>query len=244
VLPNTNFKFAVGWMKPAFLAAGLLVIGIAQARADAVTGDIAVFNGSTLMGYVSDVYDGQNSFTFTTNLANALNVTIATPVSAPFAILENNPPGANQYFGAVGGSGGYYMSSSQDGYTYLSGSALLPAGSTPTSSTNDINALGYNGPDETTIWSIDGSNVLTAQWVNADSTVQSPAQTFYDPVVDFLGITGDLAGFNAQYGDGATAVTFEFTGVIPSSTPEPATGALVGIALAAAGFVRLRSRKA
>ena len=90
------------------LAGMLLAVGIVPARAGSVTGDIAVYKVSNdaLLGYVSDVYDAQNSFTYTTNMSNALEVSINTPVSAPFALLESNPPGPNHDFGAVGGSGG------------------------------------------------------------------------------------------------------------------------------------------
>jgi hypothetical protein len=233
MLPKTNFKHAVGWMKPTFLAAWLLVIGIGPVRADVLTGDIAVYNGSTLMGYVSDTYDSYQLFTFTTNVANALSVTIDTG-STPFAILENNPPGANDYFGAVGGEGGYYFSAADDGYAYLSGAALVAAGSIPSNAGNDFSASGL--PEETTIWSIDSNNVLTAQWVNTDSTVANPTQIFYDPSADYLGIAGDFSNFTAQYPEGEYPVSLVFT----SSTPEPATGALVGIALVAAGFIRRR----
>jgi hypothetical protein len=229
----------MGWMKSMFPVAGFLVIA-ASAQAGTVSGDIAVYNGSnTLLGYVSDVYDSQDSFTFGA-LSNALVVNIGTPVSAPFSMLESNPPGPNHYFGAVGGSGGYYLSSSSVGYTYLSGSALVAAGSTPSASATDINSLGYNGPEETTIWSVDGSNVITAGWVNTDNTTGSDT-TFYDPVANYIGLTGNLASYNAFYGDGAYAVNLVFTGTLPSgSTPEPATGALVGIALAALAFARRR----
>lgn len=222
-----------------FLAGMILAVSIAPAQAASVSGEIAVYKVSdnTLLGYVSDVYDSQNSFTFTVDIGNSLIVNINTPVSAPFAMLESNPPGTYDYFGAVGGSGGYDLTPTGPGYTYLSGSALTAAGATPSTSANDINSLGYEGPDETTIWSVDGSNIITGTWVNADST-QQLATTFYDPVVNYLGLTGDLAAYNGVYSDGAYAVNFVFTGTLPNNgtTPEPASFALFGLGLAAVGF--------
>jgi hypothetical protein len=142
------------FLRFATLAAILMALGGAPAQAGFVTGDIAVYNaaGTTLIGYVSATYDGQNSFTYTTNIADALQVEINTPVSAPFSMLEVNPPVPNSYFGAVGGSGGSHMAPGNFGYTYLSGTSLAAAGSTPSSSaTNDIQSLGYNAPSESTI---------------------------------------------------------------------------------------------
>ena len=227
-----------------FLAAALAAIGITPARASLVTGNIAVYNaaGTTLIGYVSDIYDGQDTFTYTTNIANALSVEIDPAATTPFAVLEANPPGSHDYFGAVGGSGGYDFTASGDGYAYLTGSALVAAGSTPAAASNDLQVLGYNAPDESSIWSLTG-DVLTGQWVNSDSTVVNPVQTFYDPFVDYLGITGDLSAYNSTFGDSAQAVTFEFTGALPTATPEPGTGALLGMTLAAVGFF-MRRRKA
>jgi hypothetical protein len=221
----------------------LLAIGLVPARAGLVSGDIAVYNGSSLLGYVSDAYDGQNTFTYTTNMAQALTVEFDSSASAPFSITTLNPPGSNTYFGAVGGSGGYHFASGNSGYAYLSDTSLVAAGSHPSgSATNDIQSLGYNAPSESTIWSRSG-NVLTAQWVNSDGS-QNPTQTIYDPVVDYLAITGDLTTYNNAFGDNAEAVTFKFTGTLPTSAvPEPGVYALLG-SLGLTGAALLRRRRA
>jgi hypothetical protein len=215
-----------------------LVTTLASARGALVTTPIAVYNSTTsaLVGYVSDTYDGQNSFTYTTSLAGALQVQIDTSASSPISILEMNPPGPNHNFGAVGGSGSFNFAAGGGGYAYLSGTALTAAGATPQSVATDINSLGYDGPAESTIWSLTG-NVLTAQWVNANSTT-SATQTFYDPVVNYVGIVGDLPLYNSTYGDNAYAVTFVATGV---PVPEPASLAAIGIPVAVSLLRRRRT---
>jgi len=209
----------------------LLAVGVVSARAELLEGNITIYQGTTFLGYISDTYDIQDTFTYTANIANALNVQIDASTGTPFAILELNPPGANQYLGAVGGSGGYYFSSGNAGYAYLSGSALVPAGSTPSFSPDDIRF--YDAPLESTIWSLSG-NTITAQWVNVDNTVVS-AQTFYDPNVNYgyIGITDDLSGYNSAYGEGAYAVTLDFM-----ATPEPVSCGLIGVGLAAIAALR------
>jgi len=219
--------------------AGVAVIGIVPARGQLLsTGDIAVYNaaGTSLLGYVSDTLDSQNSLTYTANIAAALEVQIYITGTSPISILELNPPGPNHYVGGVGGSGGYNFASNQDGYAYLAGTALTGTGATPTSAGNDIQSLGYNAPVESTIWSLEG-DVLTAQWIDSDSTA-NPAVVYYDPEVNFLGLTSDLSGYNSAYGDSASAVTFEFTGPV---VPEPSTWAIMA---AGAGVIfGLRRRR-
>ena len=221
----------------------LLVVSISPAKASTVTGDLAVYKNGTLIGYVSDVYDGQNSFTYTANIASALEVQVNTSSSAPFSVLSVNHPGTNLYFGAVGGSGGYNFSSSSDGYAYLTDTGLTAAGATPTSTSTDLQSLGYNAPAESTIWSFNG-NTLGAQWVDANGTVVDPVTVFYDPTVNYLGITDDLSGYNSAYGDGAYAVTLDFTGDLgsPAPTPEPESLSLLATGCAAL-YLKLRRRR-
>jgi hypothetical protein len=198
-----------------------------HAKADILSGNIAVYSGSNLLGYVSATYDGQNSYTYQVGTTGALTVQINTSTSAPFSILALNPPGgSNPYFGSVGGSGGYSFGSGSSGYSYLAGTSFTPAGSTPSSSaTTSIQSLGYFAPAESSIWTLTGS-VLSAQWVNTNGTLAS-AQTMYDPRVNFLGTTGDLSAFLAEFPEeGALAVRLEFTGASvppPAITPEPSS---------------------
>src|SRR5262249_1753657 len=112
------------------------------ARAETVQGNIAVYSGSTLLGYVRKTYDGYNVFTYTPDLSQALVVQFDTAATEPFAITVVNPfNSANPYFGAVGGYYGYTFKPGQSGYAFLSGTSLTPAGSPPSSSaTNDLQA--------------------------------------------------------------------------------------------------------
>jgi hypothetical protein len=231
---------------PWLVLAGWLAVQPAHAQLS--TGFIEVFMSSdnALLGYVSDTYDGQDTFTITANQANALKVEVNTTATTPFSFLELNPPdSANPYFGGVGGSGGYDFKPGQVGYSYLSGTGLTAAGSLPSfTAGNSIQALGYNGPSESTIWSGSGQDI-SAQWVNVDGSKDS-AQTFYDPVGNYLGITGDLNAFNSAFGEGAYAVTLAFTGTLPppptTAVPEPSALVLLFTVVGAVGFIVRKGR--
>jgi hypothetical protein len=215
-------------------------VGIAAvpAQADLVDGPIAAYEGNTFLGYVSDTYNNQLAFTYTTNIADALNIEINSNAST-LAGQMLNPPGANLYFGAVGGGSGYYFGPGQIGFAFLSGTSLVPANSPPSSTaTNDIQPRGYNGPSESTIWSLSGSQ-LTAQWTNSDGT-QNPTVIAYDPFMNSFIITGDLNAYNFNFGDNAVAVTFQFPGT-PLTAPEPSSFLLMGVG--AIGMLAYRLRQ-
>lgn len=164
----------------------------------------------------------------------------STPVFHILAV--NGPDAAHPYVGAVGGSAGYYFQPGGLGCAYLVGTGHTNAGSPPSfTAGHSIQSLGYNAPAESMIWSHSG-NVLLAQWTNVDGTA-NPTQTFHDPAVDFVGLTGDLAAFNATFpNENAFAVTLRFTGSLdPQQVPEPASLILVGAGLA--GIAAARKRK-
>jgi hypothetical protein len=181
------------------------------------TGKLAVYDGTgtVLQGYVRKTFDGQNSYTKTSNTADALTVQLPGGAAAagPFKITTSNGPDpSHNFFGAVGGSGGYNFKANQLGYAYLSGTGNTPAGSPPSfSAGHSIQALGYNAPAESTIYSINcQTRQISAIWVNVDETT-SNAQFMYDPSVDFLSIVGDYAKFVSTFpGEGAVIQTLFF----------------------------------
>ncbi|KAJ7178846.1 hypothetical protein C8R43DRAFT_472035 [Mycena crocata] len=169
----------------------------------------------TAAGYIRKTFDDQNSYTLTPSKSSALQVKLpsSSPFTGPFNILGiNGPDKKHPYLGAVGGSSGYHFAHGQLGSAYLAGTGASPANSPPSSRAGtSLQALGYNGPAESQIWSMDcKTRGLSAQWTNTD--LSQPATTiFYDPVVDYLGITSDLEVFNGHFGsEGAYAVTFTF----------------------------------
>jgi len=173
-----------------------------------------LLSDGTSKGYISKSFDSQNSYTYG-DLASAQTFSLPPTnyFNTPIDITAVNGPSPSQpLLGSVGGSGGFFFGSGQGGYTYLAGVTHTAAGSPPSSSAQtSIQSLGYNGPSESQIWTLncDLTLSLTAQWTNMDGS-QPPTTIFYDPVVNYLGLTGDLATYNADYGDGATAMVFYF----------------------------------
>ncbi|KAF8885525.1 hypothetical protein BD779DRAFT_1533602 [Infundibulicybe gibba] len=170
---------------------------------------------SNTLGYIKVTKVGGGSYTYTSN--NALRLSVAVPSTNSFGVPIDitavaGPDPSYPFVGAVGGSGGFKFASGNVGYAYLSGTGHTNAFSPPSSKVgHSIQALGYNAPAESQIWTLDcGTRALTAQWTNVDgSTV--PATVMYDPVVDFIGITGDLGAFNTAFpNERAYAVTLTF----------------------------------
>lgn len=76
-----------------------------------------------ILGFISKVYDGQNSYTFgTIDRALTVSISAASTCNTPVDIKGlNGPDPTYTLLGAVGGSGGYNFKSGSLGYAYLSG---------------------------------------------------------------------------------------------------------------------------
>ncbi|KAJ7039563.1 hypothetical protein C8F04DRAFT_1085704 [Mycena alexandri] len=165
------------------------------------------------IGYIRQTFNAQQVYTVTTSKSSALEVTLpsTSPYSGPFNILAvNGQDKRHPYLGAVGGESGYHFSHGHSGSAYLSGTGASPANSPPSSSAGtSMQSIGYKGPAESQIWSMDcKTKVITAQWTNTDSS-QPETTIFYDAVEKYLGLTSDLDAFNVGPED-AYGVTFTF----------------------------------
>ncbi|KAJ7618333.1 hypothetical protein DFH06DRAFT_97888 [Mycena polygramma] len=168
------------------------------------TGYIKVTRDGNDYAYISKTLDGQKSFTKTaTGQLDSTALTVTLPVSpfgGPFDITATGSDPSYTLVGAVGGSGGYNFQPNNLGYAYLAATGHTPANTPPSSTAGtSIQSLGYNGPSESQIWSLDCQTLeLTAQWTDSDSS-QSPTSFFYDGAVDFLGLVGDTSKFAASF---------------------------------------------
>jgi len=166
------------------------------------------------VGFVRNVYDSQASFTITTHAPSAMRVSLPSysPFNTPIDIKFGGQDPKHVLFGAVGGSSGYHLASGHLGYTYLSGTGHTDAGSPPSSTAGtSMQAVGYNAPSESQIWTLDCTTLqLTAMWTNTDNTQPATTTIFYDPAVDYLGLTGDLAVFQSVFSEHAFPVTFTY----------------------------------
>ncbi|KAJ7722736.1 hypothetical protein DFH07DRAFT_971800 [Mycena maculata] len=166
----------------------------------------------TAAGYISNTFDGQNSYTLTTSLTNAL--TVYLPSTSPFGgptdiITINGPDTAHPYLGAVGGSGGSQFGQGQSDYTYL---AATGGNSPPSSSTGtSLETVGYDGPAEIQICKSLDRALLRFHVLKRTTRAAQPATTiFYDSVVDSLDLTSDFGAFNDVCSEGAYTVALAF----------------------------------
>lgn len=127
------------------------------------------------------------------------DVAFGSPVSIT---TTNGPNAAYPFFGGIVG-----FSSTSDNigpgsynYVYIGGTTFTSPGAVPTAGANSFTAAtGINEDIESSIWSISASNILSAQWVNTNSS--SPA-TFMTLVQSqhILALTGDLTTFTNAFG--------------------------------------------
>jgi hypothetical protein len=238
-------------MRVAILKFGFVVclqVALAvSAQSTTLTGYISVTDANTNagLGFVGNTFNDLGEYGVTTIVANRLSVTF-TPASEFSIAIANGPTNSFPYFGAIVG---FSNSSSNLGpgnsnYAYLGGTVLTSLSSTPASGSNSFTAAtGIDEAVESTVWSISGSNVLTAQWVNTDSTTAS-TNLLLPAGQDFVVLSGDPIAFGSIFGDDAL-LTFNFVPTDISDAPEPSSFALGlgAFAVALTRFCRMRLKR-
>jgi hypothetical protein len=222
------------------LGFALCVLGgkVGQALATTLTGQIAVTNSSTAaaLGFVGSYYQIFGEYGLATNSSQGLDVSFSDS-SAPFSILGTNGPDATYpYLGGVVG----FASTSNDlgagsrNYAYLAGTVA----GTATNQNSFSTASGVPELSQSVLWSLSAGNLLTASWVNTDSSIVAATIVFYQPDKVFL-LVGDLAAFSASFGGTATPVNFTFV----ATTPIPAALPLFATGLGLVSFIGWRRKK-
>lgn len=167
----------------------------------------------SLKGYLASQFNIQRSYTLTTDLTTAQTFTLpsASPYNIPIDIsTDNSPDMSRPLLGAIGGSSGFYLQPGQLGTAYLAGVGHINANSPPSTTVGtSMQLIGYNGSSESQIWMLSCNLDISAQWTNSDGS-QPVTTFFYDPQVDYLGLTSDLAVLDSFFDESALAVTFTF----------------------------------
>ncbi|KAJ7169322.1 hypothetical protein C8R43DRAFT_945263 [Mycena crocata] len=166
------------------------------------------------IGYIGQQFNRDNAYTRHRQPPFALQV--AVPPIAPFGsainlIAANAPDSGHPFFGAVDRGSGP-LGTSEAGFAILSGTSGVRGNSPPSSSAGTSLTLPHGGA-ESQIWTMNcQTRQVTAQWTNADGS-HPPTTIFYDPVGDFVGLTGDLGAFNAGVSRRAFEVMMTFVPV-------------------------------
>jgi hypothetical protein len=183
---------------------------VSSATATVFTGYIEV--NDTPGNYVSNAFNDFGEAVITDDPSMMLLISF-DPSSIPFSIniTDGSGGGDESYFGGIQG----YASTSSDfgqgsyNYSVLGGTAGSPPGSVPTNGDNTFtDATALREPVESAIWSLSGSNLLTAQWVNSDG---SNPVTHIEDVSGILVLTGDPAAFANVLGGNVDTLTFVCT---------------------------------
>jgi len=124
-------------------------------------------------------------------------------MNVPFSIQIQDGPFANYpHFGAVAASGtrGGALTPGSTSYAYLARTARTQPDAPPENVGSSFHAMsGLRRKVESAIWFLDpGTKVLSAQWVNPDGNVISPAM-FYHPGENALALVADSHEFQKEY---------------------------------------------
>ncbi|KAJ7034488.1 hypothetical protein C8F04DRAFT_1259995 [Mycena alexandri] len=164
------------------------------------------------IGYLSARFNHRHAYTVHPMPAAALKVAVPPVTTFGVAInlvAENPPDSTHMFLGAVDDGQGN-IGSGEAGVAILSGTSSVRGNSPPSSSASTSLTLANHGGVESQIWTMNcQSRQVAAQWTNNDNS--HPQTTiFYDPVHEFLGLSGDLEAHNAAVSKRAFAVLMTF----------------------------------
>lgn len=217
-----------GWLQAATVETGY--IQVSDANTDAS------------LGYVAKTLNGFGEYgDLTPNSTNGLLVSFT--LDSTFSLnVVNGSSAAHPY---VGGIVGFYSSDSNlsagsANYNYLGGTDLTPLNSPPVNGGNTFtDSAGFAEDIESAIWSVSGSNTLTAQWVNSDSSKPATYIEYSNSTPAFV-LVGDRSTFESTFGGEGVDFTFLPTSV--TGTPEPSVLLFVSLGVTLLGLVRGQRR--
>jgi hypothetical protein len=140
-----------------------------------------------------------------------LSATGLISASSMYINVLNSPYAGYGYLGAVVGPSSTSNDLGNDyNYDLFTGTNYSAPGAVPAAIGN-----AYSGQDaEASIWQIDGSNNITAQWINTDGSAVN-AVIWYLASANGLGLTGNFADFDAAF-PGAVQITLKYVPSGPS----------------------------
>ncbi|KAF8896096.1 hypothetical protein BD779DRAFT_561406 [Infundibulicybe gibba] len=155
---------------------------------------------STRVGFVSKKWNDFGEYGTIAEGDDRLKVSINTCSDSNSDIKTINGPYADfPFFGGIGGpSDSPDLSGGSDSYAYFGGASQTQPGAPPADAPNAFTkATGTNKVVESAIFTLDrGSKVITAHWVNRDS---SRPTTYIGLIENTLILTGDKGAFAQSF---------------------------------------------
>jgi hypothetical protein len=214
----------------------LLCLYGGPALATTLTGHIAVSNASTSadLGFVANSFAIFGEYGKTNDVTQSLAVSFSDS-SAPFSIATTN---GDPTFPYLGGAIGFWSGTNDlgisDNHAFLAGTAL----GTTTGQSSYAVASGVNKLSQSVLWSLGAGNLLSAHWVNSNSSIVAATIVYY-PLDGVFVLVGNVAAFSASFGT-ATPVNFTFVPTVPV----PAALPLFATGLGAVALLRWRRKNA